>query len=187
MAVASGQQIGQVGLSGKTEFPHLHLTVRHGDQVVDPFAFGVSKGECGAGASLWSAEVQALLTYRERAVLNAGFAPQPVTMDLIEAGKTTNPVDEDISVMVAFVRTIGLKVGDSQRLLIRAPDHLIIADHSVPALDRNKAQTLIFVGARRLPAGWMQGTYTASYMVTQELRVVLDRSFETSAFWSGQR
>jgi murein DD-endopeptidase MepM/ murein hydrolase activator NlpD len=36
--VAAGAPLGRVGLSGKTEFPHLHLTVRHGAQVVDPFA-----------------------------------------------------------------------------------------------------------------------------------------------------
>src|SRR5262245_17608090 len=36
--VVAGQPIGHVGLSGKTEFPHLHLTVRRGGKVVDPFA-----------------------------------------------------------------------------------------------------------------------------------------------------
>jgi Peptidase family M23 len=39
-AVTAGQPIGRVGLSGLTEYPHLHFTVRHKGQVVDPFAYG---------------------------------------------------------------------------------------------------------------------------------------------------
>ena len=36
--VSAGAVLGQVGLSGDTEFPHLHLTVRKDGRVVDPFA-----------------------------------------------------------------------------------------------------------------------------------------------------
>ena len=35
--VAMGAILGQVGLSGKTQFPHVHLSVRHNGTVVDPF------------------------------------------------------------------------------------------------------------------------------------------------------
>ena len=37
-AVTTGQPIGLVGLSGDTEFFHLHFTVRYRGKVVDPFA-----------------------------------------------------------------------------------------------------------------------------------------------------
>ena len=36
--VDAGTPLGQVGLSGKTEFPHLHISLRHNGEVVDPFA-----------------------------------------------------------------------------------------------------------------------------------------------------
>jgi hypothetical protein len=35
--VAAGQQIGTVGLSGETEYPHLHFTLRRDGVVIDPF------------------------------------------------------------------------------------------------------------------------------------------------------
>ncbi len=38
--VSVGQPLGQIGLSGLTEYPHLHFTVRHDSKVVDPFAYG---------------------------------------------------------------------------------------------------------------------------------------------------
>ena len=36
--VAAGQQIGLVGLSGNTEFPHVHLAIRKDGVALDPFA-----------------------------------------------------------------------------------------------------------------------------------------------------
>ena len=50
--VNMGHPLGQVGLSGKTEFPHVHLTVRLNGEVVDPFASGASEGSCGGGTVL---------------------------------------------------------------------------------------------------------------------------------------
>ena len=63
-----------LGLSGRTEFPHLHFTVRHRGRLVDPFAFGAVAGSCGGGASLWKPATAKALEYRARAVLNEGFA-----------------------------------------------------------------------------------------------------------------
>jgi murein DD-endopeptidase MepM/ murein hydrolase activator NlpD len=134
--VAAGQPIGRVGLSGRTEFPHLHFTVRHHGRVVDPFAYGAPEGTCQEGTWLWSPAVRKSLAYRARMVLNAGFAPGPITNETIESG------DADLSqhwaeapALVAFVRTIGLKAGDTQRLAIRAPDGQTIADHSEKPID----------------------------------------------------
>ena len=35
--VAMGQVLGQVGMSGESEFPHLELSLRENGAVVDPF------------------------------------------------------------------------------------------------------------------------------------------------------
>ena len=39
-SVKRGQRIGSVGLSGLTEFPHLHFEVRFNRSVTDPFIAG---------------------------------------------------------------------------------------------------------------------------------------------------
>ncbi len=41
--VRRGQQLGKVGLSGRTKFPHVHLSIRHDGRVLDP-ATGRSVG-----------------------------------------------------------------------------------------------------------------------------------------------
>jgi hypothetical protein len=179
--VKTGQPIGQVGLSGKTEFPHVHLTVRLRGEVVDPFAFGASAGSCGGGTALWSASLRDELSYRAPAVLNTGFAGGRVTMEQVEAGDGAEPhLGQGAGALVAFVRTIGLKRGDVQRLAITGPDGGIIVDQTEKPLERDKAQFMLFAGRKRPPDGFKPGSYRADYFVERDGKVVLRRSFEVS-------
>jgi hypothetical protein len=179
--VSAGQSIGRVGLSGRTQFPHLHLTVRHEGRIVDPFSHGAPEGACDGGTSLWSASARDSLAYRARAVLNVGFAPGPVSMAQIESGELVgNTGLAGAPALVAFVRAIGLKTGDVQRLSLQAPDGRPIADQTATPLDRDKAQVMLFVGRKRPDAGWPAGTYRASYTVTQNGRIALEETFESS-------
>ena len=180
--VKVGQTIGQVGLSGQTEFPHLHLTVRHLGEVIDPFAFGAPKGSCGAGQSLWSTSIRNSLSYRARSILNSGFASGPVTMEQVELGEAgQSSLGSDAQAIVAFVRAIGLKAGDVQHLSIMGPGGQLLVAHTEPPLDRNRAQSLLFVGKKKSPLDWPAGRYEANYQVTHDGEVEIVKVF-TVAF-----
>ena len=179
--VAGGQSIARVGLSGRTQFPHLHLTVRHRGRVVDPFAFGAPEGSCGEGVSLWSASQRTALAYRERVVLNGGFAAGRVTSEQIEAGEVgPSAPPADAPALTAFVRAVGLRTGDVQRLSVIGPDGHLFAQHTDRPLDRSKAQSVLFVGKNRPGTGWPRGSYQAHYSVTNAGKVVLEQSFVLS-------
>ena len=76
-AITAGQPLGLVGLSGATSFPHLHMTVRKGKEIVDPFVGLSRKDECGPGEDpLWKADVLAKLPYKPTALYSAGFATE---------------------------------------------------------------------------------------------------------------
>jgi len=177
--VSAGTPIGRVGLSGATVFPHLHFTVRHQGAIVDPFAFQAAADSCGGGTPLWRPALRASLAYRARSVLNAAFAANAVSMEAVEAGTIDTPTNEagGPEAMVAYVRSIGLKRGDVQGLLIEAPDGSVLVDHVAKALDRHEAQSLLFVGKRRPPAGWPFGRYRATYRVLADGQPVLEKSF----------
>jgi hypothetical protein len=177
--VASGQPLGKVGLSGDTEFPHLHLTVRLNGSLVDPFAFGEPSDACDGGTSLWAKELSAVELYRPRDVLNTGFAGAPMTMELIESGEVRqHAASASSEALVAYVRTIGLRAGDVQRLAITGPDGGVFADSSTPALETNKAQVFLTVGKRRKDLAWPLGIYKASYVVSSGGAKVLQQDFE---------
>jgi hypothetical protein len=178
-SVKAGQPLGRVGLSGLTEYPHLHFTVRHKGAVVDPFAYGARSGSCGGGELLWHPALHAQLAYQERTVLNAGFANGPVTMELVEDGNAGKELPSaSAAAMVAFVRVIGLKTGDAQRLVIEDPTGKAIAENRAAPLQGNKAQYMLFTGRKRPPNGWDRGTYKATYVVERDGRVVLKKELE---------
>lgn len=181
IAVAAGQKVvagtplGRVGLSGDTEFPHLHLTVRRSGKAVDPFAFGQAAGQCGAGRSLWVATP----AYTPGQVLLAGFAAGPVSLAQAQAeGATPQPRPARTTPLVAFVEAIGLAGGDIQRLVLSGPDGTVLADNQAPPLDRDKAQTILFAGRRPPLSGWPAGRYRLRYTVLRGGLPLLTQSRE---------
>lgn len=177
--VSTGQPIGLVGMSGATEFPHLHFTLRHHGKTVDPFAHGAPAGACGGGQSLWSNAIREQTKYRAREILNFGFSSIAPTMDLVESGELRkHPVRPDSEAFAAYVRAIGLQAGDQQTITLRGPDGTVISEYTAPALDRDKAQYFVASGKRLKATRWAPGLYKATYRVTKGNQEVLGKTFE---------
>lgn len=174
--VATGTLLGAVGLSGLTEFPHLHFSVRHDNRQVDPFAHGAPAGSCGGGTPLWAAAVRPALLSPDRVVLNAGFASALVDSPGLNQGLgpelAPRPGGE---ALVAYVRAIRLRKGDVQELVLTGPDGAVIAQTRVEPLARDRAEQLLQVGRKR-PA---PGGYVARYRVERDGQVVLEREIRT--------
>jgi hypothetical protein len=178
--VTTGQPIAKVGLSGDTEFPHLHLTVRHAGQTIDPFAPDMSHPTaCGAQTSLWNAATQRQLAYKTGAVLNTGFAGGPVTMGNVENGGVSPPATNSPYV-VAYARLIGLDLGDVVQLALTGPGGASLGKTVNPPLDHDKAQYITFVGKKRPASGWPKGAYKAAVEVRRKGAVVLTQQFQTT-------
>lgn len=176
--VEAGHPIGLVGLSGHTEFPHLHLTVRHNGKVVDPFSYGTTAGTCGSGSSIWASSTTSPIVYRTRQVLNSGLVDRPATMDLVESGETEiHSAKTNSEMLVGYVRSIGLEAGDRQTITIKDPAEVTIAEHDVPALETDKAQYLISAGRRRRDTNWPAGVYKIVYRVWRDGIEVLNRAY----------
>jgi hypothetical protein len=166
--VTRGMEIGKVGLSGATEFPHLHLTVRHNGVVVDPFAPDLAAGSCSEqpGRTMFD-EKDLTFEYHDRIVLNFGFVDGPVTGDEIEAGDLKKRLpDHDSGALVAYVRTIGLQKGDVQSFVIIGPDGEPIITKNFPPLETPKAQNFVFIGWKKPKEGWKLGIYSALFTVS---------------------
>ena len=175
--VAAGAPLGRVGLSGATEYPHLHVTVRHGQSVVDPFAPGAGTlNACKADQPLWSREALMQLAYKPGAVLNAGFAAGPVKMGDLEAGDVAPP-GPAAPYLVAYGRGINLRAGDVVGLELRAPGGQVLAKSQLAPLAGNMAQHLAYIGAKRPAVGWAAGRYQARYQVLRDGKAVLSRDF----------
>lgn len=189
--VTAGTVLGRVGLSGQTEYAHLHFTVRQGGAVVDPFQPGPDSG-CGpansgsgtaaplaARPSLWAPAAAALMPYRVREVLNAGFTASQVTMEAIEAGSLA-PARADGPVLIAWIRVIGLRAGDVEEMVVTGPDGRIWSETRGEPLPGDRAQQMLFTGRRLREAGWPGGRYAAQYRVRAGGVVVLEHRIALS-------
>jgi hypothetical protein len=178
--VIAGHILGDIGLSGLTEYPHLHFILRRSGKVIDPFADGRVPGECGGSAtSHWQAPVQAQLVYSPRTLLNFGFTTIPVSNEAVETGETTRRQPTIASeAIVAFVRAIGLKSGDVQLLTMRDPAGQVIAENRSAPLASNKAQVVLYTGRKRLEGNWDRGRYTATYAISSDGQTLFTKQFE---------
>jgi len=176
--VKAGDPLGRVGLSGQTEFPHVHMTVRHLGKVVDPFdptptAARRCAADAGLAASMWTPQAQAQLVYKAGAILNAGFAGAPVSMAGVEAGGLAAPTAASPA-LVAYVRAIELEKGDVLELVLNGPGGLTVGPQRL-VLPKDQAQYFAMLGRKKPAAGWPPGRYSASVRVLRDGKPAAER------------
>lgn len=177
--VKAGTPIARVGLSGQTEFPHLHLSVRHDGQMVDPFAPHTPMGACGArDASMWTPQAAKALAYKAGVIFNSGFAGGVVSNESVEAGGIAPPT-RDSPAVVAYMRVSEPQQGDELEITLSGPDGKTLASRRLPPLDRDKAQYFAMIGRKRPPTGWPAGAYVAEFKVWRGGKVVMQKRLET--------
>src|SRR5262249_37270519 len=149
---------------GNTEFPHLHLTVRHGRTAIDPFLGETPYGACQIAAdSLWEPAARAALAYRPIAIYNAGFSGDAPKADAIRRGERTLPA-RDAAAPLLGADLFGIDPGARIVLRITGPDGAVLLDNAT-AVDRRSIRRFEY-GGKRTPAGsWPAGTYRGEIVV----------------------
>lgn len=176
--VQAGQRIGTVGLSGRTEFPHVHFSVRHDGQVVDPFAPLAPTG-CDRTATtpetLWSDQIG----YRATGLVNLGIADHLPDFDVVKRGLPT-PTDRDAraSALVVWAQIFGGQAGDQLQFELLGPDSTVVAQ----TFRLEKAQARVFRAAgKRLRAGaWPRGVYTGTVRLERGGKTVFTNQITTT-------
>lgn len=151
--VTAGQVLGEIGLSGRTQFPHLHLSVRRRGSVIDPFAPSGAE-QCGSETSLWRVTPE----YRPGALLDIGFAQKvPAYGDVKSGSADDTPPNLSSRAIVGYGYAYGGQAGDTLQISITGPDGEIV-DHKA---EIDKAQALFFraAGRKKPKTGWPAGVY----------------------------
>ncbi|MGE4296572.1 MAG: M23 family metallopeptidase [Desulfovibrionaceae bacterium] len=167
-SVAKGQQIGLVGLSGMTEFPHVELVVRYHGMALDPFVGVRAASGCGGERHpLWDEATRQTLVYLPSGVLGHGFAASPAGLNAVRVGRQPETrLASDSRALVFWASAFGVRAGDVEMLAITTPDGRELARYSAP-LAKHQAQRMHYVGKRLRTGRWPVGTYTGSYTLTR--------------------
>jgi hypothetical protein len=177
--VRAGTKLGDVGFSGAVEFPHLHLTVRKNNKVIDPFS-GSLTDECAAeDKSVWSREVAAKLAYVESVALQMGLSDRMLKKSDLETGNVPNAdPTADWPLIQGFASAINLAKDDKVSLRLDIPN----AEPSVTEtiLDRNKSYYIVETHQNRPAMGWPAGQYKLSFNVSSGnvMKISEQRTFE---------
>ncbi|MEP2716005.1 M23 family metallopeptidase [Pseudophaeobacter sp.] len=161
--VAAGTPLGEVGLSGRTQFPHLHLSLRHNGQVVDPFA-PLGPEACPAGTdaiaevtvtnSLWADPIP----YQPGGFLGTGFSTHVPEFQAIKSGTAgSQRLTTESPALVFWAYAFGGQKGDRIRLSISGPRGEFSV-HEI-TLERNQAQFFRASGKRLRRESWDYGRY----------------------------
>lgn len=152
--VTTGTVLGRVGLSGQTQFPHLHLTVRQNGQNIDPFnTDGVQTCPDPTRPSLWDTRIAT----PAGSIVTIGLTDAIPKFDDIKAGWADTGVDADGPAMVGWGYLFGVRAGDTVTTRITRPDRTVFDRSEV--LERTQASIMRAFGKRTPQGGWPHGTY----------------------------
>jgi len=172
--VAAGDTLGMIGLSGQTEFPHLHLSVRQQDRVVDPFAPDVIES-CGLAPeqTLWDDVPDT----PQGGLITIGFAGSVPSYDAIKAGNAHRGRLSSDDALVIWGYAFGSQAGDKLDLAIMGPAGSVIRD--TVTLDRTQAQLFRAIGRRAPQNGWDTGTYEGTVTHRRNGQVLDQQAIQT--------
>lgn len=167
--VAAGDKLGLVGLSGATEFPHVHLEVTRGRTVVDPFVGETPGQACGPGpAPLWRKDVLARLAYRSALLNNAGFASaRPTERGVREGLFRENVLSRRSPVLYLWVDIYWPRPGDDLEIRITAPDGQTVLDYR-KRLTIRKPRDFYFAGRPKPGILWEEGAFVGEIRLVRE-------------------
>lgn len=169
--VAAGDRLGDVGQSGLSEFPHMHITLRHNGTVIDPFTGGTEIDRCVASESvqgLWAKAVGDALAYPGPQIYHAGFAVGVPAVDDVRAGRLSETrLDAAAPALVFWAEAFSTRAGDTVTLTLTGPGGDEVARTST-VLDRAQARILQYAGRKRRGAAWSPGLYTGTMKITRD-------------------
>jgi hypothetical protein len=152
--IGTGDVLGQVGLSGRTQFPHVHISVRRSGAIVDPFAPGGDR-DCAADVenTLWDVP----LDTPAGGLISASFANDVPDYDRVKAGTAAANVLSADAPIVLWAFAFGARNGDVVSITINGPDGALFQTDDV--LTREQALFMRAGGLNPPENGWAAGTY----------------------------
>ncbi len=171
--LATGDRIGLIGLSGNTEFPHLHFTVRYRGEAVDPFVGAGALPRCSAdsrASGLWTPSAVPMLGYQPAAVITGGLSAAVPAKAVTERDPPPAPVSAQ-EPLILWVDAIGAREGDRQTFTIIGPKGQIV--HEQQSVIADGGLSWFAYSGKRAPAtGWPSGRYVGRYALRRGDAVV---------------
>lgn len=177
--VKKGQYLGLVGHSGKAAFPHVHLSVRHQNLVVDPFVGQKPAVACGlADGHLWDHGLIDALSQPLTSIFNAGFAAvAPKTQAILEDHYQDKGFLRNAPALVLWAAIYNIQKGDRVVMRITDPDGGVLHAYE-NVIDKTQARRILYSGKKRTTLYWPDGTYQGEIAIHRKSPGGVDQVIE---------
>lgn len=167
--VASGAHLGDIGMSGRTEFAHMHLSVRKDGEPVDPFA--PDGPECGDAPlkTMWDTAP----LFQEAGLLDLGFATQAPEFTDVKMGLADQNLSRTSPAIITFSYFFGGLAGDSVDMTLTGPGNFEVSQNY--ELPKNLAIFFRAIGKKRRSAPWPGGDYVAETTLTRNGKIIAEQ------------
>lgn len=174
--IEAGTVLGQIGLSGRTQFPHLHISVRHNGTPVDPFTpdapADTVQDTChqGDARTMWIDDV----TYVPGGIISIGFADQVPDYATIKDGTAgVASMGTDASAIVLWAFAFGGQQADVMDMEIYGPGGRLYQTRLL--IKKDQAQ-FFRAGGKRLKAPLASGDYIGSVTLMRDGQTISRKS-----------
>lgn len=152
--VVKGQDIGKIGLSGFTNFPHLDFTLRKNGSEIDPFDIKDPETCDDPLETVWKEHLQA----KPAGLIAVGIHDGVPDYAEIKQGTAHFDLPPDADAMVAWAYSFMGRRGDILKIVVLGPGGIGF-NHS-EALEKDQPLQFRAYGLRRKIASWPKGLYT---------------------------
>lgn len=162
--VSKGDKIAEVGLSGLTQFPHLHFGMIKNNKIIDPFTGQDNTQKCGKRQSvLWDKDTE--ISYQPFVIQNLGFSNDIPALDVIEKnGSSLGQINILSDILTFWVTLFGVQEGDKITLEIKDPNGKIFATREITQ-DKTRARQFYYTGRRTTKTPLIEGVYTGEITI----------------------
>ena len=166
--VKKGDSIGLVGLSGFTEFPHIHLGIIKNGKIIDPMTGKHTAQTCGlTGQTIWDKDLE--LNYQPFTIKTSGFSSEiPALENLKKDASSPNNLTNDLDQLTFWTILLGVQENDLITIEVKDPNGHIFAERSI-SQDKDRSRQFYFIGKNlKDKPPLAEGVYTGTVRVTRE-------------------
>ena len=178
--IKTGDVIGQVGLSGFTQFPHLHFGIIKDGKIIDPFTGQNNTAPCGKKIkSLWNKETN--ISYQPFTIQATGFLNDiPDLQKLEKDGTQPSQLPQDSNILAFWVTIFGAREGDKITLEILDPNGKIFGKREITQ-DATRARQFYYTGRKTDKNRLIEGVYTGQTTIKREYKGQIISDTKSSA------
>ena len=168
--VTAGTPLGQMGMSGRADFPHIHIQLVRQSTVFDPFSAEPATTGCGLKPNQFWANPQ---PYIQTGSIGAGFATEmPVDYRAWQGDYAASEFTGPPPQLLFWGMVFGIRKGDVPQLRLTLPSGQIILSPDAPWA-RDQAVAMQVVGTKARDGSIEPGTYRAEYRLLRAGRPVV--------------